>query len=235
MDTGVYLTAKDCADALEIDPQSETPYGAGNLLMQFVFSAARNKYVDRYIPLEQVREALAAGLNGVCDANAVIDRYLKDKENHQQPQPAETLRTSFLARRDAWRKDAAQYDIAQCEQLLDYRAGEQIHPLVMGKLQQFRPFFQSLPKEPEFHDLVSQPARQRCRWLADNNRQLLLRDSDWQQIFAQIAASPAAFARYYPVDRLQLQNDDAIEIMRGLVLNDALYAFFQTLPEEGSE
>lgn len=234
MDTGVYLTAKDCSDALEIDPQSETPYGVGNLLMQFVFSAVRNKYVDRYIPLEQVREALAAGLNGVCDANAVIDRYLKDKENRQQPQPAEALRTSFLARRDAWRKDAAQYDIAQCEQLLDYRAGDQIHPLVMGKLKQFRPFFQSLPKEPKFHDLVGQSARQRCRWLADNNRQLLLRDSDWQQIFAQIEVSPAAFARYYPMDRLQLQNDDAIEIMRGLVLNDALYAFFQTLPEEGS-
>ena len=141
MDTGVYLTAKDCSDALEIDPQSETPYGVGNLLMQFVFSAARNKYVDRYIPLEQVRDALAAGLNGVCDANAVIDRYLKDKENRQQPQPAEALRTSFLARRDAWRKDAAQYDIAQCEQLLDYRAGDQIHPLVMGKLKQFRPLF----------------------------------------------------------------------------------------------
>ena len=74
--------------------------------------------------------------------------------------------------------------------------------------------------------MVSQSARPRCRWLADNNRQLLLRDSDWQQIFAQIEASPAAFARYYPMGRLQLQNDDAIEIMRGLVLNDALYAFF---------
>lgn len=124
---------------------------------------------------------------------------------------------------------------AQCEQLLDYRTGDQIHPLVMGKLQQFRPFFQSLPKEPEFHDLVSQSARQRCRWLADNNRQLLLRDSDWQQIFAQIEENLAAFARYYPMDRLQLQNDDAIEIMHGLVLNDALYTFFQTLPEEESE
>lgn len=124
---------------------------------------------------------------------------------------------------------------AQCEQLLDYCAGDRIHPLVMGKLQQFSPFFQSLPKELEFHDLVGQSALQRCRWLADNNRQLLLRDSNWQQIFAQIAANPAAFARYYPMGRLQLQNDDAVEIMRSLVLNDALYAFFQVLPEEGSE
>lgn len=232
MDTGVYLTVKDCSDALEIDPQSEIPYGVGNLLMQFVFSAARNKYVDRYIPLQQVREALATGLDGVCDANAVIDRYLKVKESRKQPQPAETLRTSFLARRNAWRKDAAQYDIAECGQLLDYRAGDRIHPSVMGKLQQFRLYLQSLPKEPEFHDLVHQSARQRCQWLADNNRQLLLRDCDWQQIFAQIEADPAAFARYYPMTRLQLQSDDAIEIMRSLVLNDALYAFFQTLPEE---
>ena len=44
--------------------------------------------------------------------------------------------------------------------------------------------------------------------------------------------TPDTFARYYPMGRLELNSDDAIEIMRSLVLNDVLYAFFLTMPED---
>lgn len=235
MDTGVYLTVSesqgDGAD-FAIDPQAEAPYGVGRLLLQFLFGSARNRYIDRYIPLEQVRAALAAGLHGVCDTDAVIDRYLADKAAPKEPQQAGGLRAKLLARRDAWQKDAAQYDILHSEQLLGYHDGDRIHPDVERNLRQFRPFFRSLPTGQAYQDLMKQPIQQRCRWLADNNRHLILRDSDWSHIFEQVNQTPAAFARYYPMGRLELNSDDAIEIMRSLVLNDVLYAFFLTMPED---
>lgn len=52
------------------------------LFAQFIFAEAKNKKVDRYIPIEEIRQALNKGLADKCDVNAVIDAYLA-KETEQ--------------------------------------------------------------------------------------------------------------------------------------------------------
>lgn len=65
MDTRIYIEDKDCSDPLGIDQEDQQPYGVERLFSQFVFGGACNKKVNRYIPLEEVREAL--------DSDKIID------------------------------------------------------------------------------------------------------------------------------------------------------------------
>lgn len=235
MDTGIYLSDKDCSDDLRIDQQAEAPYGVSTLLMQFLFAGVRNKYVDYYIPLQQVREELSAGLEGICDAKALIDQYLETKVNDKEPNLHSSFRTNILDRREKVQKELSQYDIFDCRQLLDYSSGNSIHPNIVAGLQQFVPHFHSLQTESLFNDLMSQPSTNRRQWLANKNRQFFMRDSDWKKIFEQIEKVPNSFARYYPMTRLRLNNDDAVEIMQSLMLNDELFEYFQTLPQTANK
>lgn len=86
MDTKVHLPEKNCVDILEIDQEESQPYSIYTLFAQFTFSAARNKKVDRYIPVEEVRKALKNGLGKKCDVDAIMDAYLEKEKSEQSAQ-----------------------------------------------------------------------------------------------------------------------------------------------------
>ena len=76
--------------ALAIDQEEAHPYGIFTLLAQFAFIGAKNKKVDRYIPIEEIRYALNRGLAGKCNVNAVIDEYLAKEAAQSTIRMAET-------------------------------------------------------------------------------------------------------------------------------------------------
>lgn len=85
MDAKLHLKDKNCDDLLQIDPESEATYGVSTLLMQFCFAGARNKKIDRYIPIEEIRDALKKGLRkwSDMDIDLFIDEYLKKEEKQK--------------------------------------------------------------------------------------------------------------------------------------------------------
>lgn len=65
---------------MKIDQEREETYGVETLFAQFLFAAARNPNVNRYIALEDIRQALKKGIGDKCGVDFVIDEYLKDEE-----------------------------------------------------------------------------------------------------------------------------------------------------------
>ena len=66
MDAKLHLKDKNCADPLKIDQEEAQPYSIWTLMAQFGFAGARNKKVDRYIPIEDIRTAPVLH-DRVCD------------------------------------------------------------------------------------------------------------------------------------------------------------------------
>lgn len=56
-------------------------------------------------------------------------------------------------------------------------------------------FYSRLTEEECYRELLKQPAKQRCKWLADHNEFILIRDKDWNKIFTDIEEHDDAFAR----------------------------------------
>lgn len=64
MDTRIYIEDKDCSDPLGIDQEDQQPYGVERFFPVCVWRRLQQK-ANRYIPLEEVREAL--------DSDKIID------------------------------------------------------------------------------------------------------------------------------------------------------------------
>lgn len=67
-------------------------------------------------------------------------------------------------------------------------------------------------------------ARERCLWLASENRHVPLRDVDWERIFDDIMDHPESFARYYPMVRVKITSDAVERTVRAFVTNDELWS-----------
>ncbi|MBP3665063.1 MAG: hypothetical protein J6J03_07885, partial [Tyzzerella sp.] len=77
MDSKLHLQEKNCDDILEIDQDESQPYSIYTLMAQFAFMGARNKKVDRYIPIEDIRAALKRGMPECSNIDLMIDEYLE--------------------------------------------------------------------------------------------------------------------------------------------------------------
>ena len=70
-----------------------------------------------------------------------------------------------------------------------------------------------------------QSPNKRCGWLVKQNRSLMIRDCDWNKIFDDIETNEDSFSRYYPMVRVVLNSTNMIDLIKAIVLNDALYAY----------
>lgn len=251
MDAKLHVMDKNCEDALTIDQEEAHPYGIYTLLAQFAFIGAKNKKVDRYIPIEEIRYALNRGLAGKCDVNAVIDKYLEkeaaqsairisgtDMGNDEirsacEQDPAEAFNQMMGIKKEALQKECEEYDICdpEYEDIIYYEKGNTIHPMMMKSLGRSYNFHQKILKEKEYARLMEGTADCRCQWLVAQNRSILIRDKDWQKIFADIAEHTESFARYYPMVRVVVDRKAIINILKAMALNDDLYAYCRELAE----
>lgn len=250
MDAKLHLKEKNCTEPLEIDPETESPYSIWTLFAQFGFAAARNKKVNRYIPLEEIRRALNAGMRGRCEVDAIIDEYLKKEakqteinlteassseekfEEAVKQDASEVFRQFMDQKAETIRKEREDYDISDQEQLIFYENGDTMPPALQKVLGKLRKFLDSILEEEKFAELLSEDAKTRCQWISEHSEYFLLRDRDWEKIYSDIEENEKSFGRYYSLCRVKMETHYQIEMGVALMMNDDLYAYSKILADQ---
>ena len=219
MDSKLPLPEKDCTDVLEIDADEERPYGVDTLFAQFALLGANNRKVDRYVPIDQIRSALRAGIGERCPVDEIIDAYLEQEaatgvvrltggessgeiDRAAAIDASQALNDVMNARMRAQNELRETYDIARSVLLPSYGAGDSISPKVERSACDHLNSYRGVTSEDTYRTLMGEGPRERCAWLAYQNRYITLRDKDWEKIFDDIMAHPESFARYYPMARV---------------------------------
>lgn len=230
-------------DHLGINPDQKEPYGVWSLMADSLMAGNKSRKAYRKIPMEEIKTALIRGLKGKCDAERIINDILKDNESNpdekaagqERTECAETV-TSFVDHEMEQMKEKGQrYDIVFLEELKFYEKGNIISPdLEKALLKAFR-FYNSLLEKESYKQLMSDTPEARCRYLIQENQYLLIRDTDWQHIFADIKSQPDAFSRYFPMVWIDTRRMNANEIVRAFVINDDLWKKMQELDKRSDE
>ena len=250
MEAKLYQQNKDCSDILKIDRNDEHPYGISMLLAQFAFGGAENKKVNRYIPLEDIRKSLISSIGTKCDVDQLIDNYLKEEEDYQNKykkklenmskedlelavsHDASAVFTQFMEeKRRAIEKRHKEYDISEFSHLPFYESGDSINPAISEQARTYFTFYKNIVNEERYSKLMNESGRKRCEWLVFQNRSILLRDIDWDRIFGNIIDNPESFARYYPMVRVEIIENDLIHLIRAIAVNDDFYHYL-LVPED---
>ena len=242
MDAKLHIKNKNCGDFLQIDQEDTAPYSIYSLFAQIAFMGAENKKIDRYIPLEELRESLVCELGDKCDVNHIIEEYLQKEQREEEIKiskdiTSEQLKTfceqdaseAFNQVMEIKREDIIEnyekYDINTYEELIFYKTDNRIEPDLQEALTKSFAFYNSLLKEDVYKELMKQSAKRRCQWLVEENTQLLIRDKDWNKIFTDIENNEMAFARYYSMVRVKLTNKDLVDMIKAIILNDELFEY----------
>lgn len=239
LDAKLHIKEKNCKDMLKIDQEEDQPYSIYTLIAQFAFLGAENKKVDRYVPIEEIKRILINTLGDKCNVEDIVNDYIK-KENEEkkilsenatetdfkelcEQDASEALRLMMDKKKQVIYEEREKYEIISYEDLIYYEEGDTIEPALEKALHGSFSFYNSLLKEEDFQNLMNESARERCEWLAEENRYLLLRKTDWENIFAAIETKESAFERYYPMVRVALEAKDLEYMAIAFVLNDELY------------
>lgn len=247
MDSKLHLREKNTRDCLDIHPESEQPYSIWSLFAGFTFGAAHNVKVDRYLPIEEIRRALKKGLGKDCDVDGCIDRYLEEEaaapeidlskgnlsqeelERMVKADASEVFQQMMDKEADKLQNVSDQYDISSYEDLDRYKKGSTVAPGVMEALGKSFRVYHDAVKEQRYKELMKGSHVERCAYLIEQNRYLMLRDRDWMQIFSEIENNVEAYERYYPMVRVKIDRGGLDQMVRALVLNRELYAFAEEL------
>lgn len=252
MDAKLHQLDKDCADPLEIDPDGESPYGIWTLFAQFALAGARNKKVDRYIPIEEIRAMLSRAIGDRCPVDELIDEYLQREadqmrrertgEDHEgslrngsESDASSALAAAMKSYKGRLEDISRAYDIARPEHLPYYEAGDAVKPELLDAVGDSVAFCKSLLEEDTYSELMAKAPIERCRWLSQENRSLVLRDKDWEKIYDDIMDCPESFGRYYPLMRVRLDSEELCSMVRALAINDALYTHASELAVSARE
>lgn len=234
MKTEVYIEEKDCRDWLETDPDEERPYGIYTLLARFALAGARNRRVERFIPLSELRETFRKHMGEACDVDSVITRFLKKEAERKEElaqgdlsrlSASDRLKKCMEETRREFEKDREQYDITVHNALTRYKAGDRIQPSLQKELFDYYRFYQGLTQEKQFQELMEKDYRERGLFIIRRNESVLLLEEEWRRIFAQIRENREIFRRYYPMVRVRIQSDETEEMVRALVVNDELFEY----------
>ena len=252
MEAELHRHDKDCADVLKIDSDEEEPYGVETLFAQFLLAGARNKRIDRYIPIDEIRASLSHALGNLCPVDEIIDEYLQAESRRERPhanveasgenleEDIELDESSLLTKAvDSYahilERTKDEYDICFADELLYYESGDSIRPQLLEAVCKSLAFYQTILSEDRFSELMAEAPVERCRYLVQQNRHILLRDRDWGKIFDDIMNCPESFGRYYPMVRVVADSENLRCMVRALVVNDALYSYVSKLVADAHE
>ena len=117
------------------------------------------------------------------------------------------------------------YDINISDDLIYYKFGDSIELGLLKDLKQLFLFYDNVTKEDAYKKLMNEPPINRCKWLVEQNRSILIRDKDWNKIFEDIEVNENSFSRYYPMISLKINHRIVLNIILAIVLNDDLYRY----------
>ena len=248
MDAKLYLKEKDCSDPLSIDQDEENPYSIYTLLAQFALAGLKNKSVNRYIPIDEIRKSLIKDIGDKCDVNGIIDDYLKEEYDQNDSRlSAKSSESEFMDTEEGdsteilkqymnktwiqFKKNKEEYDVTEYEELLYYKNGKKILPSIIESIGKSFVFCTKALEEERYKELMNKTPYDRCRFLIEQNRYILIRDKDWKKIFEDIEKEANSFSRYYPLVRVRI-HDDLIYMVKAIMINDDLYRLCLELAEK---
>lgn len=59
----------------------------------------------------------------------------------------------------------------------------------------------------------------------------MIRDTDWEKVYNELVEDPTAFARYYPMVRVEAGSEELRTMLRAFVINDELYLYSKELAD----
>lgn len=241
MDSKLHIKEKNTIDCLDIPQEAEQPYNIWAQFADFVYGAAHNPKVDRYIPIEEIRTALRNGIGSQCDVDHYIDHYLereaaapeidvsrenvteKELEEMADADAAEVFNQLMRRKIDTLQHVHGQYDISDHEALLSYHKGSTIAPALKEAVGKSFLFYHGMIQEKYYIELMEKSHEEKCIFLMEQNRYLLLRDKDWTKIFADMEQHPQTYERYYPMVRVKIDCANLNHLVMALVINEELY------------
>lgn len=230
LDAKLHQKDANCQDILKIDPDSEQPYGVGTQFAQVLFGGARNRKIERYIPIDEIRDALTHSIGSHCQVEKIIEKYLEEDKEKQKLsgdrlEQSEDPDGEMKRLIQEYEKTRNKYDIPDASYLPYYAAGFTMPQGLKESVGRSFAFYRETLKEKTYLDLMEKSPEDRCRWLADHNRELLIRDTDWEKIYDDIYAHKESFSKYYPMARVEVSGNRLLGMLRAFVLNDELYAY----------
>lgn len=240
MASKLHWKEKDCSDWMVQDPEDPALESVESLLIRAFACGARNKKVDRYIPLEELRRILREALGEECDTDALIDAFLRqekeletasEEEKRQKDKSGELNRIMNKAH-DEHAKRCEDFDIPLELYLPFYEPGNTIEPKTERLMQRTLAFADTLLDSDHYRKLAADTVAHRGTWLVSASDHFYgdLRDVDWEHIFTNLERDPDSFARYYPLFCINLEKQSIRDTVIALVVNDDLYAYARGLP-----
>lgn len=245
MDSKLHWKEKDCSDWMVHDPEDPALESIESIMIRAFAGGCRNRKVDRYIPIEELKQILRDKLGAECDTDALVDAYLQQEEELEKADETERrekdksreLNRIMNSAHDDMEKLYEEYDIPLEHMLPFYEPGNTIAPKTVRLLQKAMTFGDTLLESEQYKELAVASVMQRGTWLVSASGHFYgdLRDSDWEHIFSNLEKDPDSFARYYPLFCIELGNWSVRNAVTALVVNDDLYAYVRSLPpmEEG--
>lgn len=234
MDSKLHWKEVDTSDVMVQDPDDPTLYGIEATMVRGLSAGARNKKIDRYIPIEELRkilrEKVPVDVDGVIDAYLACEKELEKTDSiearFERDQSAEVNRL-MNERRNAIVELSEEYPVYRAEMLVKYKTGDRITTSLEELLVKIIQFTATIPAAS------LETVDQKENWLAEHYEHIPpFRDTDWEQIFSKIETDPACFGRYYSLFRIDLSHRIVQETVVALILNDDLYRHAQTLSKK---
>lgn len=253
LDAKLHLQTKNCVDVLKIDQEEENPYSIATQFAQIILGGAKNKKVNRYIPLEEIRTILVGELGTRCNVDEIIDEYIL-KEGEQkinnlkdagiseeefdkavEQDKSEVLYQIMEKKRASMEKQRETYDITDLQKLIYYKKGATMSPELVESVIYFKNFLDSALSEERYKKLMLMDAHYKCSWVVQQNRYILIRDKDWDKVFSDIEQHPESFGRYYSIFRVDMSPLGVSDMCTAFMLNDDLYTYSKEMAEKSEE
>lgn len=215
---------RECLD-LETEPenrpavpghqmQSAAPASAAYRLNEFLKKEKRSRWIGQCMDAFTFMEILCKTIGPDCDVPGIVEEWLNEKNE------SETMKSECGKHREESEK---QCDIMYTSDLQDFRKGQSVKPSILGKAVKKTAEWIEMSESTACTELLQKTPSELCRWLAEQNRSVLLTQSEWEKIYDDIFLDRESFRRYYPMVRLRWFFPSERDLIIAMVVNDEFY------------
>lgn len=228
LETNIHVQKKDLRNCLDVDEASGETMCVEKQFASVLLMRARNKNVDRFVPLEDLKQQLESVIGTKCDVEKIVEEYLK-KNTSTDPDNSTLLNDVHDKFNAAQKAEEEKYDIADFDHLPFYEKGDSIRPKLQEQIKEWIEFYKTATKEEYYAKISKKKFEEMFRYFALQNQSLHLMKDTWEKILKDIETHPENFERYYPMVRVSISSDAVQDLVRAYVENDDFYEFCQTL------
>ena len=226
LESKLHIKKKTVFDAAFADNHSETPDDNGMLLIRAYVRifGLRNRAIDRFIPLEQIKADCAAVFGDRCDVDTLFAETAKALEHDEMRKEVEEL----YGKIEKAKKKNARYSMSGLKDLFHWTPSDadKVPPDLYDMLAAFlRMAFKTT--EEVWKAFLSASRDQRIKlliWCAGNN--FLLPDDVWNRLFENVTEE-TGMRRYVALFSVPLKENDDFTIARLFLYNEDLYDYIR--------